>query len=211
MKRKLTVTSLFTLALLMAIGCAQESGAQVSPYPAPAVGKAAPELKAVDTYGKSHSLSQYRGKWVVLEWLNHQCPYVRKHYDNNAMQALQKKYTDKVVWLSIVSSAPGNQGHFSNDKANALTKEKGASPDAVLIDESGMVGRMYHARTTPHMFVINPQGTLLYMGAIDDKPTSRAADLQGARPHVDLALQEAMAGKPVSVTASQPYGCSVKY
>ena len=215
MKRKLIVTSLLTLSLFVAGGCEfDEDDAYVRPasYVAPAVGKAAPEFKAVDTNGTAHSLSQYRGKWVVLEWLNHDCPYVRKHYNNNVMQALQKKYADKgVVWLSIVSSAPGNQGHFPNDKANALTKEKGAAPHAVLVDESGTVGRMYDARTTPHMFVINPQGTLLYMGGIDDKPTSRAADLQGARPHVDIALQEAMAGKPVSVPTSQPYGCSVKY
>lgn len=217
MKRKLTVTSLLMIALLGTAlpACSGETGAApyVAPagYVAPAVGKAAPEFKAVDTYGKTHSLSQYRGQWVVLEWLNHQCPYVRKHYDNNAMQALQKKYEDKVVWLSIVSSAPGNQGHFPNEKANELTKEKGALPDAVLIDESGTVGRTYDARTTPHMFVINPQGTLMYMGGIDDKPSARAADLEGARPHVDIALQEAMAGKPVSVPTSKPYGCNVKY
>ena len=216
MKRMLKVTSLLTLALLLACmdeersfaGGAGDGAAQ----PAPVVGKAAPEFKAVDTYGKTHALSQYRGKWVVLEWLNHGCPYVRKHYNGNAMQALQKKYTDKgVVWLSVVSSAPGKQGHHSNEEANQLTKEKGASPSAVLVDESGTVGRMYDARTTPHMFVINPEGTLLYMGGIDDKPTSRAADLQGARPHVDIALQEAMAGKPVSVASTQPYGCNVKY
>jgi peroxiredoxin len=212
MNRKLIVTSLLTLALFVAGGCGADAAQQPSPYPAPVIGKAAPEFAAVDTYGKSHSLSQYRGKWVVLEWVNHQCPYVRKHYDNNVMQALQKKYADKgVVWLSVVSSAPGKQGHFPNDKANALTKEKGAAPHAVLVDESGKVGRTYDARTTPHMFVINPQGTLVYMGGIDDKPTSRAADLQGARPHVDIALQEGMAGKPITLPTSQPYGCSVKY
>jgi hypothetical protein len=212
MKRVLMITSLFTLALLVTGGCGADAAPQPSPYPAPAVGKVAPEFKAVDTNGKTHALSQYRGKWVVLEWLNHQCPYVRKHYDNKVMQALQKKYVDKgVVWLSVVSSAPGNQGHFSNEKANELTKEKGASPSAVLIDESGTVGRMYDARTTPHMFVVNPQGMLVYMGGIDDKPSARASDLQGARPHVDMALQEAMAGKPVSVPTSQPYGCNVKY
>ena len=211
MKRMLTVTSLLTLALI-AGGCAETQSAGASPYPAPEIGKAAPEFKAVDTYGKAHSLSQYRGKWVVLEWLNHECPYVRKHYDNKVMQALQKKYAAKgVVWLSVVSSAPGKQGHYSNDKANDLTKETGAAPHAVLIDDSGTFGRTYDARTTPHMFVVNPQGTLLYMGAIDDKSSSRAADLKGARPHVDMALQEAMAGKPVSVPTSQPYGCSVKY
>jgi peroxiredoxin len=180
--------------------------------PAPEVGKAAPAFSVADTNGKTHSLSQYKGKWVVLEWLNHDCPYVRKHYGTGTMQALQKKYVDKgVVWLSVVSSAPGNQGHFSNEKANELTKEKNASPSAVLIDPSGTVGRTYHARTTPHMFVIDPKGTLLYMGGIDDKPSAKPADIEGARKHVDIALQEAMAGKPVSVPSSQPYGCSVKY
>src|SRR5688572_22427615 len=214
MKRMLTVTSLLTLALLVAGGCEfDEDDGYVRPssYVAPAIGKAAPEFKAVDTYGKAHSLSQYRGKWVVLEWLNHGCPYVRKHYDNKVMQALQKKYADKgVTWLSVVSSAPGKQGHYSNDKANDLTKEKGAAPHAVLVDASGTVGRMYDARTTPHMFVINPEGTLLYMGGIDDKPNTRASDFKDARPHVDIALQEAMAGKPISVPTSQPYGCNVK-
>jgi peroxiredoxin len=212
MKRMLAVTSLLTFALLVAGGCGADAAPPPPPANAPAVGKVAPEFKAVDTYGKTHSLSQYRGKWVVLEWVNYDCPYVRKHYNSNTMQALQKKYAAKgVVWLSIVSSAPGKQGHYANDEQNALTKEKGAAPHAMLIDESGTVGRMYDARTTPHMFVINPQGTLLYMGGIDDKPTARAADLQGARPHVDIALQEAMAGKPVSVPTSQPYGCNVKY
>ena len=215
MKRMLRVTSLLTLALLVAGGCElEEDAAYVRPasYVAPVIGKAAPEFKAVDTYGKTHSLSQYRGKWVVLEWLNHGCPYVKKHYKSNTMQALQKKYAGKgVVWLSIVSSAPGKQGHYSNDKANELTKEKGAAPHAVLVDASGTVGRMYDARTTPHMFVVDPQGTLVYMGGIDDKPSSRASSLEGARPHVDMALQEALAGKPISVPTSQPYGCDVKY
>jgi alkyl hydroperoxide reductase subunit AhpC len=215
MKGMLTVTSLLTLVLLAAGGCQPgEEQAYVPPpsYEAPAVGKAAPEFKAVDTYGKAHALSQYRGKWVVLEWLNHGCPYVRKHYDNNLMQALQKKYAAKgVVWLSVVSSAPGKQGHHSNDEANALTKEKGAAPHAVLVDASGTVGRLYDARNTPHMFVIDRQGTIVYMGGIDDKPSRLMTLSKGARPHVDIALQEAMAGKPVSVPLSQPYGCNVKY
>jgi hypothetical protein len=211
----LIVPSLLTIALLVAGGCqgdAEEEYVHPSSYVAPAIGKAAPEFKAVDTYGKEHSLHQYRGKWVVLEWLNHGCPYVRKHYDNDLMQALQKKYAAKgVVWLSVVSSAPGNQGHFPNDKANALTKGKGAAPHAVLVDASGTVGRMYDARTTPHMFVINPRGELVYIGGIDDKPSRLMTLSKGARPHVDIALQEAMAGKPVSVPTSQPYGCNVKY
>jgi peroxiredoxin len=203
MKRMMTVRSLLTLALLMTGGLLNA---------APAIGKAAPEFNAADSYGKAHALSQYRGKWVVLEWLNHDCPYVRKHYNGDAMQALQKKYAGQgVIWLSVVSSAPGKQGHFPNERANQLTKEKNAAPHAVLVDSAGTMGRAYDARTTPHMFVIDPAGNIVYMGGIDDKPTAKAADLQTARPHVDIALQEAMAGKPVSVPTSQPYGCNVKY
>ena len=203
------------IALLTAVtfvACAQEAkGRTAADGPVPEIGKAAPAFRTADTNGKMHSLDQYRGKWVVLEWLNHECPYVKKHYGGGAMQALQKKYAGKVVWLSIVSSAPGKQGNFPNERANELTKEKGAAPHAVLVDPTGTVGRAYDARTTPHMFVINPQGKLVYMGGIDDKNSTRASDLETARPHVDMALQEALAGKPVSVPTSQPYGCSVKY
>jgi peroxiredoxin len=178
----------------------------------PSVGQPAPAFTTVDTNGQTHSLAQYRGKWVVLEWLNHDCPYVKKHYNGNAMQALQRSAAERgVVWLSVVSSAPGKQGHFPNEKANALTREKKAAPHAVLVDSAGTVGRAYDARTTPHMYLINPEGTLLYIGGIDDKPTARAADLQGARPHLAIALEEAMAGKPVSVPTTRPYGCTVKY
>lgn len=212
MKKLYRSIGMAVVALLTAgvfVACAQE--ATGSAAPALKIGQAAPAFSVADTNGTTHSLAQYRGKWVVLEWLNHDCPYVRKHYDNGAMQALQKKYADRVVWLSVVSSAPGKQGHFPNERANELTKEKGAAPRAVLVDSPGTVGRAYGARTTPHMFVINPEGNIVYMGGIDDKPSTRAADLKTARPHVDLALQEAMAGKPVSVPTSQPYGCSVKY
>jgi hypothetical protein len=205
----MAAATLLTAVTLMA--CAEAKGRTPADGPVPELGKAAPAFTAVDTNGKTHSLAQYKGKWVVLEWLNHGCPYVKKHYGGGAMQALQKKYAGKVTWLSIVSSAPGKQGHYSNEDANELTKEKGAAPHAVLIDESGTVGRAYDARTTPHMFVINPQGNIVYMGGIDDKNSTRTADLETARPHVDIALQEAMAGKPVSVPSSQPYGCSVKY
>jgi peroxiredoxin len=207
---KRTITAVALLALIMS--CREAVSASASaPASTAAVGAAAPAFSSVDTYGKSHSLQQYKGKWVVLEWLNHDCPYVRKHY-SGAMQALQKKWTGKgVVWLSVVSSAPGKQGHFTNAEANERTKEKGASPTAVLVDESGTVGRLYGARTTPHMFVIDPQGKIVYMGGIDDKPTSRVSDLEGANPLVDAALTQATAGKPVAIASSQPYGCSVKY
>lgn len=187
------------------------AGAASTTGAGPAVGAAAPAFTSTDTNGKAHSLQQYRGKWVVLEWLNHDCPYVRKHY-SGAMQALQKKWTAKgVVWLSVVSSAPGKQGNFPSARANELTKEKGASPSAVLLDQTGTVGKAYDARTTPHMFVIDPNGKVVYMGGIDDKPTSRVSDLETATPLVDVALTQALAGKPVAVASSQPYGCSVKY
>ena len=201
------------IALLTAgvlASCAEEAVAFDSAPPE--VGKAAPAFSVADTNGKTHSLEQYRGKWVVLEWLNHGCPFVRNHYDTGTMQALQKKYVDQgVIWLSVVSSAPGKQGHYSNEKANELTKEKNASPTAVLIDAPGTVGRAYHARTTPHMFVINPEGNVVYMGGIDDTSTTDAERLRTAKPLVDLALGEALAGKPVTVASSQPYGCNVKY
>lgn len=207
--RSVAVSAIALVTSGVFLACAQASGGDFT-TPAPQVGKAAPAFTAVDSNGKPQSLAQYRGKWVVLEWLNHDCPYVRKHYGGGAMQALQKKYAGKVIWLSVVSSAPGKQGNYSNAELNELTKEKGAAPYAVLVDPTGTVGRAYHAVTTPHMFVINPQGNIVYKGGIDDKNSTRQSDLKTARPHVDIALQEALAGKPVSVPSSQPYGCSVK-
>lgn len=174
--------------------------------------QAAPGFTLVDTYGKTHNLSDYSGKYVVLEWLNHGCPFVKKHYNSNNMQSLQKKWTGKdVVWLSIVSSAPGKQGNFPPEEANELTAAKGAAPTAVLIDEDGAVGKLYSARTTPHMFVISPQGEKLYDGAIDDRKSTDVEDIEGAVNFVDQGLTEAMSGKPVSIRSMQPYGCSVKY
>jgi hypothetical protein len=201
-----------TLAAIL-LGAFSSAHAQNSVTPTGAtVGAAAPNFTLVDTYGKSHKLSDFAGNYVVLEWLNHGCPFVRKHYNSGNMQALQKKYTEMgVVWLSIVSSAEGKQGHFPPDAANALTAEKGAAPTAVLIDADGTVGHLYEARTTPHMFVINPQGTLVYIGAIDNRKSTDVADIEGATNYVDQALTSSMNGEPVSVTTTQPYGCSVKY
>ena len=204
----MAAAALLTAGLL--VSCAEQAVAFDTP--APEVGKAAPAFSVADTNGQTHSLEQYRGKWVVLEWLNHGCPFVRNHYDTGTMQALQKKYAaEGVVWLSIVSSAPGKQGHYSNERANELTREKDAAPHAVLIDETGTIGRAYQARTTPHMFVIDPDGEIVYMGGIDDTATTNADRLKTAQPLVDIALGEAMAGKPVTVASSQPYGCNVKY
>lgn len=172
----------------------------------------APDFTLTDTYGQTHTLSDYEGQWVVLEWLNYECPYVGKHYNGDNMQALQEEYTSKgVVWLSIVSSAPGQQGHYSNEEMNARTEAHGGNQTAILMDESGEVGHAYGAVTTPHMFVITPDGEIVYNGAIDDKPTASSASLETAHNYVSEALDAAMAGEPVPTPTSQPYGCTVKY
>ena len=176
------------------------------------VGQPAPELSAPDTTGAARSLSAYKGKFVVLEWVNFDCPFVGKHYGSGHMQKLQKDYTGKgVVWLSINSSKTGSQGHFATDKVNALLKEKNAAPTAYLLDTPGTVGRAYGAKTTPHMYIVDPKGTLIYAGGIDDKPSTDQADMKTAKNYVSTALDEALAGKPVTTATSQAYGCSVKY
>jgi peroxiredoxin len=176
------------------------------------VGKAAPEFTLTDTNGKTHALSSYKGKHVVLEWVNFGCPFVAKHYGSGNMQKLQKTYVDKgVVWLAVNSSAEGKQGYHTAAEVNALLKEKASAPTAYLIDTDGKVGHLYAAKTTPHMYVIDPKGTLVYAGGIDDKPTTDLSDIAGATNYVQAALDETLAGKPVTVTVSKPYGCSVKY
>jgi peroxiredoxin len=176
------------------------------------VGEPAPGFTLTDANGVDHSLDSFRGKFVVLEWINHECPFVKKHYDSGNMQKLQKTYTDQgVVWLSINSSAPGKQGHYSPDEINALTAQKKAAPTAYLLDSDGTVGRAYGAKTTPHMFIIDTEGTLIYAGGIDDTKSTDVADVATATPYVKNALDEALAGKPVTVATSSPYGCSVKY
>ena len=176
------------------------------------VGEPAPNFTATDSYGHQHSLAQYKGKFVVLEWHNRECPYTKKHYDSGNMQKLQKLWTGKgVVWFTVISSAPGQQGYVTAADENDYVKRMGAAPTAVLLDPSGDLGHLYGAKTTPHMFVINPQGQLIYDGAFDNKPTTEQSDIAGATNYVTAALEEAMAGKPVAVKASQPYGCSVKY
>jgi peroxiredoxin len=176
------------------------------------VGSPAPEFTATDSNGKSHKLSDFKGKVVVLEWTNHQCPFVQKHYNSNNMQKLQKEATDKgIVWLSVISSAQGQQGYVTAQQANQLTKSRNASPTAVLLDSSGQVGRLYQARTTPHMFVIDRKGVLQYAGAIDDKPTTNTADVKSSKNYVRTAIDNVLKGKPVAYATTQPYGCSVKY
>lgn len=176
------------------------------------VGKPAPDFALPSSKGSKHKLSQYKGKLVVLEWLNHGCPFVKKHYRSGNMQKLQKKYTAKgVVWLSIVSSAPGRQGHCTPKQAKQLTQQKKATPTAVLLDPKGKVGRTYKARTTPHMYIINKKGVLSYAGAIDNIRSTNPADTAKAKNYVSAALNELMAGKKVTTPKTRPYGCSVKY
>jgi peroxiredoxin len=192
-----------TLALALAAGTS---------LAAPEVGQPAPAFTLTDSNGQFHNLADFKGKFVVLEWLNHGCPFVKKHYDSNNMQKLQKEYTSKdVVWLSIVSSAPGKQGHMSPAETNQAKEEKGSAATAVLLDEDGTVGQLYGAKVTPELYVINPEGNLIYAGAIDDKKSVDPADVEGAANYVKRALDEALAGQPVSTPRTEPYGCSVKY
>ena len=175
-------------------------------------GEQAPPFTATDSNGKSHKLADFKGKYVVLEWTNSGCPFTRKHYSTGNMQKLQKEWTSKgVTWLSVLSSAPGKEGYKTAAEENAYIKDANASPTAVLLDPSGDLGHLFGAKTTPHMFVIDPNGKVIYAGAIDDKPSTRESDVASAKNYVAAALTEAMAGKPVSVTSSQAYGCSVKY
>lgn len=176
------------------------------------VGEPAPGFTATDSNGKQVTLEQWKGKYVVLEWHNQGCPFVVKHYRSGNLPKLQKEWTAKqVVWLAVISSAPGKQGYVDGSGANQDMKTHDAAPTATLLDPKGELGRLYGAKTTPHMFVINPQGRLIYNGAIDDKPSTDAADIPGAKNYVAQALSEAMAGKPVSQPTTPPYGCSVKY
>ena len=190
-------------------------GALVLPSPAwasPKVGAAAPAFTAGATSGKPVSLADQRGKIVVLEWTNHDCPYVVKHYSTGNMQALQKEATGQgVVWLTIISSSPGTQGHVTPAQADELTTNRKASPSAVLLDPTGVVGKAYGATNTPHMYVIDKAGTLMYAGAIDDRPTTRRADVQGAQNYVREALHAVAAGQPVKTPVTRAYGCTVKY
>lgn len=176
-------------------------------------GSPAPEFKAKTSDGKEVKLSDYKGKVVVLEWLNHGCPFVKKHYDGKNMQALQSEYTKKgAVWLSVISSAKGTQGHSTAEQAEADRKTHGSKATAVLLDESGEVGKLYGAQTTPHMYVIDGKGTLLYQGAIDDQPSTEAASLKKVKGHyLKDAVEAALAGKTPAKDQTKAYGCSVKY
>ena len=179
---------------------------------AASVGQQAPTFSGKDSQGKTVSLAQYRGKYVVLEWTNRDCPYTKKQYDSGNMQALQQEWTGKgVVWLTVLSSAPGGQGYLDAAGENAQLARVHAHPTAAILDPGGEIGKLYSAKTTPHMFIIDPEGKLIYAGAIDDKATTDTADVKIAKNYVSAALTEAMAGQPVQVASTRPYGCSVKY
>ena len=182
------------------------------PALAVAPGTPAPDFKGTDSNGVQHSLSDYRGKYVVLEWANKGCPYDQKHYLSGNMESLQKEWTAKgVVWLSVISSAPGTQGYVSPAEENSYIKSMHVASTAVLLDPTSAIARLYEAKTTPHMFVIDPTGKLIYEGAIDNKPTTDQADVKGADNYLNDALNASMSGKSVAVTTTRPYGCSVKY
>jgi len=199
-------SNLFSILIALAL-CAVSAAAWAAK-----VGEPAPDFTGTASSGQTIHLSDYRGKYVVLEWHNNGCPFVGKHYKSGNMQRLEKEWTARgVVWLTIESSAPGKQGYVTANEENDYLAKLQASPTAALLDPTGAIGHLYDAKTSPHMFVVNPQGILIYDGAIDDKPTTDLDDVPGATNYVSLALEQAMAGKPVATAATRPYGCSVKY
>lgn len=216
MKRNFKVwLSAFSLALMAGISAspsmltaiASEQSSRIA-----TIGKPAPSFRLTDTNGKQRSLTDAAGKYLVLEWNNFDCPFVRKHYKSSNMQRLQKTYTSKgVLWYTVCSSAAGKQGNYTSGRLNELIKQNNAHPTAYLLDENGKTGKAYGASATPHMFIVSPKGLLIYSGALDDNPSADIADIKTATNYVQKSLDEALAGKPVSTPTSQPYGCSVKY
>ena len=201
MKTKL-LTALLTVAACSALFAADS----------PSVGTTAPDFSLTDSKGKTQSVSQYKGKYVVLEWFNPDCPFVKKHYGSGNMQKLQQEFTGKgVVWLTIDSSAPGLEGYLTAEQANAKMTEWKTKQTALVLDPDGKAGRTYGAKNTPHMFVINPEGKIVYEGAIDSKATANPADITNSTNYVKVALEESLGGKTVSNAMTKPYGCSVKY
>jgi peroxiredoxin len=213
--QKLMALFLLTMAILIPNELFADRFVKAAPEASAAtavVGKAAPNFTLTDTTGKKWKLSDQKGKVVVLEWFNHGCPFVKKHYDSGNMQKLQKEYTGKgVVWLAINSSAKGKQGNATPAEHDKVFKEKNAAPTAVLIDEDGTVGKEYKAKTTPDMYVIDKKGKLVYAGAIDDKSGVDQAEIATAKNYVKSALDELLSGKTVTVAETKSYGCSVKY
>lgn len=203
-------TSFTHWALLLL--CLASARLYADTVPAAAVDQKAPEFSLKDVDGKAHKLSDYKGKYVVLEWVNFDCPFVRKHYSSGNMQKLQAAYTKKdVVWLSICSSTPGKQGNFATADLKKRITTENSVPTAYLVDDKGTVGMMYGAKTTPHMYIVDPQGVLRYAGAIDDMPSTKSSDIEKSNNYVSSALDALFAGKAIAVKSSTPYGCSVKY
>src|SRR2546421_4271164 len=201
MKTKLILTAITTLA----------AGALYA-ADVPPVGTAAPDFSLKDTKGQSHSLSQYKGKTVVLEWFNPECPFVKKHYGSDNMQKLQKEFTDKgVVWLTIDSNAPGTEGNLTPEQAQKVATSWKTQQTALLLDPDGKVGRAYGSKNTPNMVIINPEGKIAYEGAIDSKATPNPADIPSSTNYIKAALDQSLAGKSISTPQTKPYGCSVKY
>jgi hypothetical protein len=199
----------FALALLLAAPFAPSATAQSDQAE---VGRSAPDFTLQAADGDTHRLSDFAGKHVVLEWLNFECPFVAKHYGSGHMQALQQTYTERgVVWLSIVSSAPGKQGYYPPAQMVTEKTKHDGNMTAILMDPDGTVGMTYGATVTPHMYVISPEGTLLYRGGIDNRPTTDEADIQGATNYVEMALDAALSGEEVDPTRAKPYGCTIKY
>ncbi len=195
-----SITTVAAIGMAMPLAAAQKNGA------------IAQDFKLTDMHGKTVQLSSFRGKTVVIEWHNPGCPFVMKHYDSGNMQATQTAARKQgAIWLTINSAAAGKQGHMKGPEAQKLVKEQGLNADHYLLDVKGVVGKAYAAKTTPHMYIVDGSGTLVYQGGIDDKPTANKADIKGARNHVAAALKEIKAGKSVSIAQSRPYGCSVKY
>ena len=205
----------FSSSLVLPVVAAAAAHPLLAQAATAAVGQAAPEFSAVDTAGKSHKLSDFKGKLVVLEWTNPGCPFVRKHYSGDAggnMQSLQKEFTGKgVVWLAINSTETGSADYLAPAKLAGWMGEKQAQPSATLMDESGKIGQLYSAKTTPHMYIINPQGVLVYAGSIDSVASARVDDIKTASNYIRQGLSEALGAKPISMANTKPYGCSVKY
>ena len=199
-------TKLLLTALTSLIGTA------VFAADSPSVGSAAPDFSLPDAQGKTHSLSQYKGKYVVLEWFNPECPFVKKHYGSSNMQNLQKEFTDKgVVWLTIDSNAPGSEGNITADQAKKIMESWKTKQTALLLDPESKIAKLYGAKNTPNMVIINPDGKIAYEGAIDSKATPNPADIPSSTNYVKAALDQSMAGKSISTPQTKPYGCSVKY
>lgn len=206
--RMLGAIGMAGLISVVALFIGSADGADRKAWP----GASAPAFTAKDIARQTVSLADYRGKTVILEWTNNGCPFVGKHYESGNMQALQRRFTGAGdIWLTIASSAPGEEGYVSPDEARADVARWKAAPSDYLLDPDGVVGHLYDARATPHMVVIDPTGVLVYMGAIDDKPSVDPADVRTAKNYVVAALEELAAGKPVTMSATRAYGCSVKY